>query len=162
MSKCQTYVSNDPPSRLPCWCRARHRQCSSLRFNPADGRPSGIDDASARHTSGSYAMMAKIMTARTKLTRESRGSILAPSRQCRTALPPFAPRANGARIWPAPTGHGIERNPHTAQFVVRQPRASVGTFMNCEPRDLSRRIVLRIMRRGEDAFTRGIPLPWSD
>jgi hypothetical protein len=30
--------------------------------------------------------------------------------------------------------------------------------MNCEPRDLSRRIVLRIVRREEDAFTSGIPI----
>jgi hypothetical protein len=68
------------------------------------------------------------------------------SRQCRMALPPFAATANGARIRPAPTGHGIERqSSNTTQSVVRQPRASVGVFMNCEPRDLSRRIVLRTL-----------------
>ncbi len=86
---------------------------NALRFastRPTAG-PSGIDDASARHMSGSYAMVANMMTARTKLTRESRRRMLASSRQCRTALPPFAPRANGARIRSAPSGHGIERNP---------------------------------------------------
>jgi len=57
---------------------------------------------------------------------------------------------------------------HRAQILthrslkVRQPRAFVGTFMNCEPRDLSRRIVPRIMRRGENAFTSGVALPWND
>ena len=29
------------PSRLSCWRRARRRQCSSLRFDPADGRAFG-------------------------------------------------------------------------------------------------------------------------
>jgi hypothetical protein len=43
------------------------------------------------------------------LTRESGRSMLASSRQCRTAHPPFAPRANGARVRLAPIGHGIER-----------------------------------------------------
>jgi len=39
---------------------------------------------------------------------------------------------------------------------------SVGAFINCESRDLSRRIVLRIMRREEDAFASGVALPWND
>ena len=85
---------------------------NALRFastRPAAG-PSGIDDASARHVSGSYAMVVRVMVSRMALTRESRRSMLASSRQCRTAHPPFAPRANGARIRPAPTGHGIERS----------------------------------------------------
>ncbi len=34
--------------------------------------------------------------------------------------------------------------------------------MSCEPRDLSRRIVLRITRREGDAFTSGMAVPWSD
>ncbi len=63
-------------------------------------------------SSGSYAMVVSMMTTRTRLTRESRRRMLALSRQCRTALPPFAPTANGARIRSAPSGHGIERNPH--------------------------------------------------
>jgi hypothetical protein len=79
------------------------------RFDPAEGRAFGIDDACARHVSGSYAMVVSVMVSRMALTRESRRSMLASSRQCRTAHPPFAPRASGARIRPAPTGHGIER-----------------------------------------------------
>ena len=84
---------------------------NALRFastRPTAG-PSGIDDACARHVSGSYAMVVRVMVSRMALTRESRRSMLASSRQCRTEHPPFAPRANGARIRPAPTGHGIER-----------------------------------------------------
>jgi hypothetical protein len=34
--------------------------------------------------------------------------------------------------------------------------------MNCEPRDLSRRIVPRIMRREEDAFNSGAAMRWTD
>ena len=104
---------------LPSHHRAFHAGAvlgvvNALRFastRPTAG-PSGIDDASARHVSGSYAMVVSMMTTRTKLTRESRRRMLASSRQCRTAHPPFAPTANGARIRSAPTGHGIERNPH--------------------------------------------------
>ncbi len=58
-----------------------------------------------RGTSGSYAMVVSVSIAQMRLTRESRRRMLASSRQCRTALPPFAPRANGARIRSAPTGH---------------------------------------------------------
>jgi hypothetical protein len=73
--------------------------------------PSGIDDASARHVFGNYAMVGNLSIARRGLTRESRRRMLTSSRQCRMALPPFAATANGARIRPAPTGHGIERKP---------------------------------------------------
>ena len=82
----------------------------SATTRPTAG-PSGIDDASARHVSGSYAMVVRVMVSRMALTCESRRSMLASSRQCRTAHPPFARRANGERIRPAPIGHGIERNP---------------------------------------------------
>jgi len=54
------------------------------------------------------------------------------------------------------------QNLNTPQSVVRQPRASVGALMHCESRDLSRRIVLRIVRCEEEAFTSGISSPWSD
>jgi len=82
-------------------------RCASTR--PTAG-PSGIDDASARHVFGNYAMVGDLSISRRGLTRESRRRMLTSSRQCRTALPPFAATANGARIRPAPTGHGIERN----------------------------------------------------
>ncbi len=73
--------------------------------------PSGIDDASARHVFSNYAMVASLSITRRWLTRESRRRMLTSSRRCRMALPPFAATAYGARIRPAPTGHGIERNP---------------------------------------------------
>jgi hypothetical protein len=84
---------------------------SSMLFASTRPRagPSGIDDACARHMSGSYAMVVPLMVSPMALTRESGRSMLASSRQCRTAHPPFAPGANGGRIRPAPTGHGIER-----------------------------------------------------
>jgi hypothetical protein len=36
----------------------------------------------------------------------------------------------------------------------------VGILLTCEPRCLSGRIILRITRRAEGAFTSGIALPW--
>jgi hypothetical protein len=83
-------------------------RCASTR--PSAG-PAGIDDASARHVSGTYAMALSVSITQAGLTRQTHRRMLASSRQCRTALPPFAPKANGARIRSAPTGHGIERNP---------------------------------------------------
>jgi hypothetical protein len=86
---------------------------NALRYastRPSAG-PSGIDDASARHVSGTYAMVLSLSITQAGLTRRARRRMLASSRQCRTALPPFASRANGARIRSAPTGHHIERNP---------------------------------------------------
>lgn len=56
---------------------------NALRFastRPTAG-PSGIDDASARHMSGYYAMVVGMKPTRTRLTRESRGRIVASSRQ---------------------------------------------------------------------------------
>jgi hypothetical protein len=77
---------------------------------------------------------------------------------------PFVRRHGQRSAHPAGAHRARHRaqNPHTQQFVVRQPRASVGTLMNCEPRDLSRRIVFRIMRREEDPFTSGTAMRWTD
>jgi hypothetical protein len=162
-------------SRLQIQIQASHHRAdhagavlsvvNALRFastRPAAG-PSGIDDASARHVSGHCAMVVSMMSIRTTLTRESRGSMLASSRQCRTALPLFAPRANGARIRSSPSGHDIERNPHriAVRWTTTEDSWSA-RLMSCEPRDLSRRIVLRTKRRERDAFTSGIAVPWSD
>jgi hypothetical protein len=83
--------------------------------------PSGIDDASTRLASGNYAMVVSVSISRRRLTGESCGRMVAPSRQCRMALPPFAATANGARIRPAPKGHGIERNPQISQTDARRP-----------------------------------------
>ena len=114
---------------------------NALRFastRPTAG-PAGIDDACARHVSGSYAMVVRVMASRMALTRQSRRSMLASSRQCRPAHPPFAPRANGARIRPAPTGHGIER-------ISSLCRSRTCTLVSCEQRDPLRCIVLRTVR----------------
>jgi hypothetical protein len=45
------------------------------------------------------------------------------------ALPPFASRANGARIRSAPTGHGIERNPHGIAAPLQNHR-TVGILIS--------------------------------
>ena len=108
-------------------------------------------------------MVVSVSSTQMRLTRESRRRMLASSRQCRTALPPFAATVNGARTWSTPTGHGTERNPH--RIAVRCTTTDDGWSarrMNCEPRDLSPRIILRIKRCEGDAFTSGIALPWSD
>jgi hypothetical protein len=89
-------------------------RCASTR--PAAG-PAGIDDTSARHVPGTYAMVLRVSTTQIGLTRGTRRRMLASSRQCRMALPSFASRANGARIRPAPTGHGIERNSTLADLM---------------------------------------------
>jgi hypothetical protein len=62
-----------------------------------------------RGTFSNYAMVSNLSTTRRGLTRYSRRRMLESSRQCRMALPPFADTANGARIRPTPTRHGIER-----------------------------------------------------
>jgi hypothetical protein len=92
--------------------------------------PSGIDDASARHVSGTYAMVVGVPMGRRSLTRKSRGRMLLPSRQRRTAHPPFAATANGARIRSPHTGHGIERIPHYATVVA--PPETVRVLRACE------------------------------
>jgi hypothetical protein len=95
---------------------------NALRFastRPVAG-PSGIDDASARHVSGSYAMVVRMMTTQTWLTRALHRRMVASSHQCRTALPPFAATANGARIRSASSRHSIERFPH--RIAVRCTR----------------------------------------
>lgn len=115
---------------------------NALRFSPTrpTAGPSGIDDVCARHVSGSYAMVVGLMGFQMALTSESGRSMLASSRQCRTALPPFAQRTNGARIRPALTEHGIERIPLTS------PQSYL-TLVSREHRDLSPCIVLRTVRR---------------
>ena len=110
--------------------------------------------------SANCAMVVSVSMARMRLTRRSHRRILATSRQCRMALPPFAATANGARIRPAPTGHGIERNPQKSQSDARRPRAVRRRRLSCEPRCLSPRVILRIIRCAEDAFTSGIASPW--
>jgi hypothetical protein len=94
---------------------------NALRFastRPAAG-PSGIDDASARHVSGNYAMVVDMSIIRMRLTEESQRRMLTSSRQCRTALPPLAATANGARIRSEPIGHDIERK--SSNIAVRCP-----------------------------------------
>jgi hypothetical protein len=126
----------------------------SASTRPSAG-PAGIDDASARHVFSNYAMVGNLSLTRRGLTRESRRRMLTSSRRCRMALPPFAHMAYGARIGPAPTGHGIERSPQKSQSDARRPRAVRRHRLSCEPQCLSRRIILRITRCAEDAFTSG-------
>jgi hypothetical protein len=124
--------------------------------------PSGIDDASARHVLGSYAMVVSMMTTRTRLTRESRRRMLSVI----TSVPHGTPsvRRNGQRS-AHPVGahrarHRAQSSPHRSPLHDDRRRL-VGT-MNCEPRDLSPRIILRITRCEGNAFTSGIARPWSD
>jgi hypothetical protein len=88
----------------------------SASTRPSAG-PAGIDDASARHVFSNYAMVGNLSITERWLTRESRRRMLTSSRRCRMALPPFASTAYGARIRPAPTGHGIERNPKNRRVM---------------------------------------------
>jgi hypothetical protein len=127
-------------------CSASPMLSAALRPGCSPGLQ-GIDDASARHVSGSYAMVGRVMVFRMALTCESRRSMVASSRQCRTAHPPFAPRANGARIRPAPTGHGIERVAHYANRHKHRRRGRLlRASVSCTHRDLSPCIVLRTVR----------------
>jgi hypothetical protein len=118
---------------------------NALRFastRPTAG-PSGIDDPSARARFSNYAMVGNLSITRRWLTRESRRRMLTPSRRCRMALPPFADTAYGARIRPAPTGHGIERNSQKSQSDARRPRVVRRRRLSCESRCLSPRVILR-------------------
>jgi hypothetical protein len=135
IGSCGSHVFPPEMSRLPIQIQASHHRafhdgavvnalrCASTR--PTAG-PSGIDEASARHVFGHYAMVGDLSITRRGLTREWRRRMLTSSRQCRTALPLFAATANGARIRPAPTGHGIERTPkhrrlmHADRELVRR------------------------------------------
>ena len=126
----------------------------SASTRPSAG-PSGIDDASARHVFSNYAMVGNLSITRRRLTRESRRRMLTSSRRCRMALPPFAYTAYGGRIRPAPTGHGIERNPPKSQSDARRPRVVRRRRLSCESRYFSPRVILRITRCAEDAFTSG-------
>jgi hypothetical protein len=114
---------------------------NALRFastRPSAG-PAGIDDASARHLFGNYAMVGKLSTSRRGcsrrgcsrrgLTKGSRRRMLTSSRRCRMALPPFAATAYGARIRPAPTRHGIERKPQHRRLMHDDPEWLVGAFI---------------------------------
>ena len=118
---------------LPSHHRAFHAGAvlgvvNALRFastRPTAG-PSGIDDASARHVSGSYAMVAQHGRPREReLTRDLRRRMLALSRQCRTALPPLAATANGARIRSSPQGTH-RAHPHRIAVRCTTTRQRVG------------------------------------
>ena len=94
-------------------CSASSMLSAALRPGPRPGLraltmpPLGMSQATTR-------WLATCRSLEGGLTRESHRRMLASSRQCRTALPPFANTANGARIRPAPTGPGIGRTPHIA------------------------------------------------
>jgi hypothetical protein len=112
--------------------------CSASSMLSAPLRPGrrpglrGIDHASARHVFSNYAMVCNLSITPRWLTRESRRRMLTSSRRCRMALPPFAATAYGARIRPAPKGHGIERNPQKSQSDARRPRVVRRRRLSCE------------------------------
>jgi hypothetical protein len=90
---------------------------NALRFastRPTAG-PSGIDDASARHGSGSCAMVATLSIARVMLTRESPRAYVG----LITLVPHGTPsvRRHGQRSAHSAGApwHGIERKSHTSQ-----------------------------------------------
>ena len=96
-------------------------RCASTR--PMAG-PSGIDDASARHVLAITRWWLSVLDrARNEVDAESRRRMLTLSRRCRTALPPFAPRASGARFRSPPSGHDIERTSPSIAACARLPRA---------------------------------------
>jgi hypothetical protein len=86
----------------------------SASTRPSAG-PSGIDDASARHVSGTYAMVLSDRAGGVdaKDARAYVGII--------TSVPhgtsSVRPKANGARIRSVPTGHGIERTPQNRRLT---------------------------------------------
>jgi len=134
-------------------------RCASTR--PTAG-PLGIDDASARHASGSCAMVVSVPITRTILTKASRAYV-----GVIASVPHGTPsvRLKGQRS-AHPVGalrarHRAQSSPHRSPVHDDRGRL-IGTPMSCEPRDLSRRIILRIKRREGDAFTSGIASPWSD
>ena len=85
-------VHNAQPSRSGRWRRARRRQCSALRFDPAGpAGPAGIDGACARHVMGSCAMAfldGYAQTAENELTTACIERMFETSRLCRSAHPP--------------------------------------------------------------------------
>ena len=97
---------------------------NALRFastRPSAG-PAGIDDASARHVPGSYAMVLSVSIPQAVLTRETRRRMLTSSRQCRTGTDLRSPqrpteRASGRR----PQGTASSAVFSTSQIVARQP-----------------------------------------
>jgi len=104
IGSCASHLFQPGTSRLQAQIQASHHRAfhagavlgvvNALRFastRPTAG-PSGIDEASARHVSGFYAMVRSVRSLETILTKESPERMLVLSRQCRTALPPFAPR----------------------------------------------------------------------
>ena len=127
-------------------------RCASTR--PTAG-PAGIDDASARHPFGNCAMVVSVMTARTRLTRTTRGRMVGSSPQCRTALLRFATTASGARIPPTAPRARSGAHPSQHRSLLQDHRSAVDLHtVGCELHGFWRRRVLRTTRRNEAAFTR--------
>lgn len=175
ISSCAAHVFPAETSRLQIEIQASHHRAfhadavldvvNALRFastRPTAG-PSGIDDASARHVSGNYAMVVSVLNSKTRLTRESHRRMLA----FITSVPHGTPsvRRHGqrsARTASARRGTASSAIPNIADWRTTTESGSSVRFLNCESRYLSRRIILRIMRCAEDAFTSGVALPWLD
>lgn len=119
-------------------CSALSMLFASLRPGRRAG-PAGIDDASAQHVSGSYAMVVRVMVSRMALTRESRRSMLASSRAARHIL----------RSPQRPTERASGRRPQgtASSALLSLRRSRTCTLVSCKHRDLSLCIVLRTVRR---------------
>jgi hypothetical protein len=134
-------------------------RCASTR--PMAG-PAGIDDASARHVSGTYAMVRSVSIPQVVLTRESRRRMLTSSRQCPHGTSSGRPKGQRSAHPVGPTGHDIERTPKHRRLMHDDRERSGGASFELRISDLSRRIILRITRCAEDMFTSGVALPWCD
>ena len=149
-------------------CSAWSMLFASLRPGPGAG-PSGIDHASARHVTGSHAMVVSVPMLEGLFDSLFEGldeDIARAYFSIITSVPHGTPsvRPQGQR-----SAHPVValRARHHAQSsriaaCARRTRRFVGTSMSCEPRDLSRRSILRITRRDGDAFTSGSTMPWSE
>ena len=148
-------------SRFPFSRRARCRQCSSLRFDPAVGRACGH--------------WRRLRAARIRPLRDAGHLRISRTWCCSEVI--VSPRERNRNVplswWPLkrlPIGKDRNECEGTAQSQTSQTDArrlsrlvgSSARLVSCEPRCLSRRIILRIMRRDEAAFTSGIALPWYD
>jgi hypothetical protein len=139
---------------------------NALRFastRPSAG-PADIDDASARHVRSNYAMVGNLSITRRDHSKRVDAGIAQAYVGIITSVPHGTPslRRHGLRSAHSAgaQGHGIERNPQKSQSDARRPTLVRRRRSSCEPRCLSPRVILRITRCAEDAFTRGVASPW--
>ncbi len=76
--------------------------------------------------------------------------------------PSVADTANGERIRPTPTRHGIERTLKHRRLMHDDQEWFVGASIELRTSVSLWRIILRITRCAENAFISGVILPWVD